>query len=275
MRRRFAKGMVVALSCLSLATAAFGGTIRLAWSPVQGSLGYRIHYGQSSGAYTEVRDVGPVTEAEVPDLEDCVEYFVAVKAYNAGGESRGFSNEVSGWSRPALGVAAPVARQQGARFTLELRGANFQPGAVVEVDNPNVRLSASTVTGCDRILLATTVEPTVEGVRPAEIGTFAVRVTNPDGTYGTLADALEVVVNPARFDVNRSDDGTHGRLDGKDTVWLARLFGGHEGGDALYDPDFDLNGDGWVDGQDVAHVASNLGRCWSGSEWTAQACEGR
>ena len=40
----------------------------------------------------------------------------------------------------------------------------------------------------------------------------------------------------------------------------------------LYDPDFDFDGDGWVDGQDLAYLASNMGRCWDGAAWTLAAC---
>ena len=100
-----------------------------------------------------------------------------------------------------------------------------------------------------------------------------VSVTNPDRTFGEKPDAFEVLINPSRFDVNRSDASTRTRLDGKDTVWMARLFGSQEP-DALYDPDFDLDGDGWVDGQDLSYLASNLGRCWSGSAWNVGACAG-
>ena len=56
-----------------------------------------------------------------------------------------------------------------------------------------------------------------------------------------------------------------------DTVWLSRLFGNDET-DPLWDPDFDFDGDGWIDGSDLAYLASNLGKCWSGTGWTAQAC---
>jgi hypothetical protein len=82
-----------------------------------------------------------------------------------------------------------------------------------------------------------------------------------------------VTINPARFDVNRTDDVTRGRIDGKDTVFLSRGFGLSES-DPNYDGDDDFDGDGWVDGQDLAYIASNLGRCWSPSSrtWSLSAC---
>ena len=122
--------------------------------------------------------------------------------------------------------------------------------------------------------VALTVEPTAQGVAPAEVGAFTLTVQNPDQVFGIRADALEIQVNPARFDVNESDAGTRDRIDGKDTVWLARLFGSRTG-DAAFDPDGDFDGDGWIDGDDLAFIASTLGRCWSGSAWTMAACANR
>ena len=56
----------------------------------------------------------------------------------------------------------------------------------------------------------------------------------------------------------------------RDTIWLSRLFAAREG-QADYYPDADFNGDGWVDGNDLAYLVSNLGRCWNGSNWSVSA----
>ena len=82
---------------------------------------------------------------------------------------------------------------------------------------------------------------------------------------------FDVLIEPSRFDVNQSDEGTAGRIDGKDTVWLARHFGSQEGG-PTYDPDYDFNGDGWIDGSELAHLGSEFGECWNGSGWSGSAC---
>ena len=255
---------------LLAATPLSAGTISLAWTPAAGASGYRVYYGASSGTYTQSQDVGASTEATVA-LADCTNWYVAVKAYNGAGESPAFSNEIAGWARPRVDASTPGARLQGSVFTLGIAGSNFRPGATVEIDNPNVHFASVDVVDCDTIQLAATVEPTASGVRAAEVGTFTVSVTNPDDTFGARADAFEVLIDPARFDVNQSDSATRDRVDGKDTVWLARLFGSPETS-VLYDPDFDLDGDGWVDGQELSYVASNLGRCWSGTAWTVESC---
>ena len=56
-------------------------------------------------------------------------------------------------------------------------------------------------------------------------------------------------------------------------MYLSRQFGMRES-NPNYDADDDFDGDGWVDGQDLAYIASNLGRCWSAStrSWTLAAC---
>ncbi len=259
------------LSLLALATVARAGTISIAWDAVPNATGYRVYYGTASRAYTQVADVGPATETTIQNLADCTTWYVAVKAYNSAGESQSFSDEVSGWPRPAITSATPAAAKQGDQVAVEIRGANFQSGASVEIDNPRVRLDSVSTVACDRIQMLMTIEPTAANVRPAAIGKFSLTVVQPDNVFGTRSNAFEVLVNPARFDINRSDETTTGRLDGKDTVWMARLFGGQEDG-PLYDPDADFNGDGWVDGDDLAHVASNLGGCWNGTGWSPAAC---
>lgn len=253
-----------------LATEAWAGTIGLAWNPSDGALGYRVHYGTAAGAYTTTVNVGNVVETELSGLPDCTTLHFAVTAYNRAGES-GYSTEVATLPRPAVSSASPRTLLQGAVGTLQLSGANFESGASVTIDNPNVFLSGLAVTSCNGIEAVVTVEPTAAAVRPAQAGRFNVRVTNPSGLTGSATPLLEVLVNPTRFDVNRSEDVTRNRIDGADVVWLARYFGFREP-DALYLPDFDFDGDGAVDGNDLALLVSDYGFCWSGKAWTIAAC---
>ena len=97
------------------------------------------------------------------------------------------------------------------------------------------------------------------------------RVRNTEGASGAAPRPFAVTINPERFDVNQSDPTTAGRLDGRDTVWIARLFGTREE-DVHYDPAFDFDGDGWIDGEELSWLGSNLGRCWDGTAWTRDAC---
>lgn len=253
---------------------SYAGSVSLAWDPVSGASGYRIYYGTSSGQYTQNVNAGNTTQATVTGLADCTNWFLAVKAYNSAGESASFSNEVVGWPRPRVTAASPNARLQGELFTIEVTGANFQPGASIEIDNPDVFLTSTSVLDCNRVQAAVTIEPTAAGVRPARIGSYSVSVINPDNVFGDRAGGFEVRINPARFDVVTQPSVTQGRLDGRDWISLNNAIPSREGTDPSYDPDLDFDGDGWIDGNELAYMrGSNIfGTCWSGTTWTIAAC---
>jgi hypothetical protein len=159
--------------------------------------------------------------------------------------------------------ATPATAIQGDQVVMDIMGANFQNGAAVDLGNPNVLLTSVTVLSCTHIQLLATVEPTAQNVRPAQIGRLDVTVSNPDSVFGTKTQGFEVLINPFRFDINRTDATTTNRIDGKDTVYLSRQFGLDES-----NPNYDADGD------DLAYIASNLGRCWSTSakNWSLSAC---
>jgi hypothetical protein len=208
---------------------------------------------------------------------------VAVKAYNGAGESESFSNEVSGWPRPEINSYTPGSAQQGEQVTVDFNGANFHTSAELIIDDnviptnaqgePLVRLEQVTVLSCNRIQALMTVEPTVRGIRAMEVGQLplALEVRNPDDVFGSRIYQLEVLFDPARADINRSDAETRNRVDGEDLVWLAHAYGSSETEDH-HNPDADLDGDGLVDGEDLAFLAARFGSCWDGSGWSEAAC---
>ena len=273
MRRRFLRTLLVIWPLATLAPLPAGaGQINVAWDPVAGASGYHVYYGINSGTY----DKNVTTAANavtISGLQDCKTYFVAVKAFNAAGESPNFSNELSGWSRPGVAFASPANAMQGDQIVMDINGANFETGAVVDLGNPQVVLTAVSVVSCNQIQLIATVEPTATGVHPAQIGRLDVTVSNPDSVFGTKSAGFEVLINPARFDVNQSDATTKNRIDGKDTVYVSRNFAVNQQ-NVNYDPDDDFDGDGWVDGDDLAYIATNFGRCWSSTtkSWSLSAC---
>ena len=265
----------ISLVCLLLLVSvvpAQAGSVDLNWMASAGASGYRVHYGPASGDYTQTFDAGNTTGTTIDGLDDCTKWHFAITAYNAIGES-GFSNEVDSFR--VIDVT-PSLVKQGEQVQLTVTGAAFDDAAaLLSVDNPNIRLENPNVT-CGSIQVMATVEPTASGVRPAQIGRYTVSVTNP-GETADKPDSFEVVINEARFDINRSDEATDGRLDGKDVVWLARIFGEcdpdtHGAGlclPTLYDPDYDFDGDGIVGGEDLGQLGSNFARCWNGSTWGA------
>ena len=264
-------GLVLAAAA-SLATPSFAGTVSVTWDATPGATGYYVYYGTSSRVYPQSVTTS-TNSATIGGLQDCTNYFIAVKAFNQAGSSPQYSNEISGWSRPGITTTTPSTAMQGEQIVMDVMGSNFQPGATVALSNPNITLASVTVLSCNQIQLIATVEPTAQSVTPARIGHLDLTVSNPDSVFGMKAQALEVLINPYRFDINQSDETTTNRIDGKDTVYLSRLFGLSKS-DPNFDVDDDFDGDGWIDGQDLAYIASNLGRCWSAStkSWSLAAC---
>jgi fibronectin type 3 domain-containing protein len=71
--------------------------VTLAWdaNPEPDIAGYILHYGRSSGSYTETMDVGKVTTNSVAELVSGATYYFVVTAYNGEGLEGDASNEVS------------------------------------------------------------------------------------------------------------------------------------------------------------------------------------
>ena len=253
----------------TFAGVATAGTISLQWDAVAAADGYRIYYSTTSQQYNPQNyyQVGRVTQATVPGLQDCTTYYLAIKAFNSGGESETYSEEISGWARPTINGTVHSIRQ-GSQIELEIQGSNFMGGVQVEVDNPNVRVDSVSSPQCDSLVIGLSVEPLNEGVRAAEIGDIRLSVVNPDQVFTERAGAIEVLLDSARFNFNRTDEATANRVDGKDLVWMAGVFGVNEN-NARYDPDYDLDGDGSIDGADLSYIVSNMGGCWSGTNWTS------
>ena len=77
---------------------AQASTVTLTWdspSDASGIAGYRVHYGTSSGSYSEVINVGNKTTATVWNLTPGQAYYFVATDYNNLGLESGPSNEVS------------------------------------------------------------------------------------------------------------------------------------------------------------------------------------
>ncbi|MBK5970789.1 MULTISPECIES: FG-GAP-like repeat-containing protein [Thiorhodovibrio] len=83
------------LFCLS-SSIVFAATYNLAWDPVDDSrvAGYRVHYGNASGTYTEVIDVGKTTQHSIGGLAGNQPFYFIVTAYDGQGNESPASNEV-------------------------------------------------------------------------------------------------------------------------------------------------------------------------------------
>lgn len=266
----------------TLAQLAPAGTMSLSWDPVVGAAGYRIYYGTTSRSYTQSVDVGGATQANLANLTDCTTYYASVKAYGGGGESPEFSNEVAGWARPVIDPHVRTA-VQGSQVVVDIDGANFDSAATVILDtdslpvdvngNPLIVVQSYSVVACDRIQALVTVEPAARGFQAAPIGALPIGLAlrNPDGVYNTGSMTLDILFDPSRADINRTQAWTQDRVDGADLATLARSWT-TELGDDDFAFDCDLDGDTRVDGGDLALLASLFGRCRSGATWSGEAC---
>jgi len=260
------------LLCFSSFSTA--GTIGLNWDSSTGATGYRVCYGDSPGNYFSppLYD-GPQTQTVISTaaLAHCTTWHFVVTAYNSAGES-GYSDPVASWPRPEVTTVSPGSALQGSQFTMTISGGSIDPTIDALIDNPNVVLEnqADLQSPCTGVELLVTVEPTAAGMRAAEIGEFTITVKNPNGLIGT--ETFEVLLNKARFDIATDVASSVGRLNDPDYRLLKALPFAQEGSPG-YVADYDLDGNGWVDGTDVSFVASNFPGCWDGVEsWKVEAC---
>jgi hypothetical protein len=274
-----------------------------------------------AGNVCQPDDAGNIScQATVPNLTDCTTWYLAVKAYDGAGRlSPAFSNEVSGWPAPRIDSLTAVSARQGTQVSMELRGANFQSGSSVEfippsgdsvvcggrngvpaqtLPNPsleNVRATAvSLIAGdCGRLQALVSVAGSIAGEQVAELGSWDAVVLDPADpqgkrVFGTRPRAFEVLIDPIRYDVNTSDEGTDGvkRLTTADTQWLLSSNASFLvnpntcGRDPRYLEVLDLDGNGMIDGDDIAYIYSSgvtdlLETCWDGTRWSVSACPSR
>jgi hypothetical protein len=267
--------LAVLLGTATHALHADAGRMALRWDPVAGAAGYRIYIGSVSEVYDRVVVLDRVTEVVLLGLPACEPSYVSIKAYNSAGESTGFSNEVVGWPQPEVeGGEVPVV-EQGGVFEVALSGANFADGTELIFEaadfegHPLLQVETLDVVSCGEMAALLAVEPAAPGFRAMEVGRHSFRIVSPEGVIGV--GTIDVELKQQRLDINRSDATTRDRVDGKDLVWLAYSHGTDEG-EQRYNPDADLNGDGEIDGEDLAYLASGFGGCWTGTGWRPDAC---
>ena len=87
----------ILLAGILFSVMARAETVTLAWDPNSESdlAGYRLHYGTASRNYTQIIDVGNVTQYAITNLFPGQTYYFAATAYNTAGSESGYSAEVS------------------------------------------------------------------------------------------------------------------------------------------------------------------------------------
>lgn len=96
------------------ASAQVSSSVTLAWNPSADPnlAGYRVYQGVASHTYTNVVQVGALTNATLSALTQGATYFFAVTAYDNVGLESAFSNEIT-YSVPTNSVAQPLADSDG------------------------------------------------------------------------------------------------------------------------------------------------------------------
>ena len=116
--------LYVSLLCSPTQAATTDMTLQLFWnapttnrdgSPLQDLAGYKLYYGESSGNYTASIDVGKPTTYTLQGLEVGHTYYIAVSAYDTGGNESALSAEltiVMTSTGPQEQVNTPPVRRQ-------------------------------------------------------------------------------------------------------------------------------------------------------------------
>lgn len=267
----FAGALAVAVVSPGSATA---GSLALAWDAVAdpGVVGYRLYYGTTAGSYSNSVDVGARTSYTLSNLQDCRTYYVAVKAVDSGGNvSAAFSNEIVGMPAPVITSITPSSGLQGASgLNVTINGANFDTqahpdfvllNAIEQIVGPDITVGGYGSVSCNQIIASISIAPAAwvnDSTRPRLVAVVNQPRQGSDGSgiIGFASDPFRV-----RFDDRRADIDSSGRVMDRDFLFWRNAFGSAHGvppapPDPNYSATVDLNGDGVVDGVDLALLVS-------------------
>ncbi|WP_173218558.1 S-layer homology domain-containing protein [Paenibacillus alba] len=170
------------------------GQVTLMWTGVQGAVTYSVYQGTASGSYglTSIATVSGATYSYTATrLTNGMTYYFAVKASNAGGNSR-YSNEVSTTPKAAI----PGASNNANLSSLAISGVALSPS----FDPITIFYTASVVNGVTSV----TVTPTVSD------GNATMKVNGTVVSSGQTSGAISLNVgsNPITVAVTAQDGKT-------------------------------------------------------------------
>jgi len=116
-----------------------GQSATLAWNPSLSTnvAGYKIYYGGASEVYTNIINVGNVTNATIFGLTAGATYYFALTAYDSLANQSGFSTEVSGSSNqgsqvtPATQLGLKTGPAPAGTFTVTVIGPIGQTNEIL------------------------------------------------------------------------------------------------------------------------------------------------
>lgn len=95
-KRNFFIGMLALAVVFVFVDRVSAGKVTVAWDPIPDPAvaGYKLYIGFASRTYTPARDVGTATICTLTDVQEGVNYFMAVTAYDVNGMESSFSEEL-------------------------------------------------------------------------------------------------------------------------------------------------------------------------------------
>lgn len=107
----------------AIAVEPAGQSISLAWEASSGPdiAGYNIYYGGTSGSYTNMVNVGNVTNAAIYGLVAGATYFFAATTYDFFGNESDYSNETS-YTVPTTTASVQIRGAADGQFILTVAG---------------------------------------------------------------------------------------------------------------------------------------------------------
>ncbi len=175
------------VALLLFAAKALPANVTLAWdrSGDPDAAGYRLHWGQASGNYSQSRDVGDVTTYTLTDRQNESTYYFAVTAYDATQtRESAYSNEVSYTTPAALSADFTAAPTTGVAPLV----VTFSDVSAGDVTSQSWDFGdGSTATG----------ETTVKTYPNPGVYTVQLTVTDPNGSNTiTKSDLIAVAAPP-------------------------------------------------------------------------------
>lgn len=236
---------------LAGAGSAPAGELSLAWARSHDDVtaGYLVEVLDTTGTLVDTLDAKDKTRATVTGLADGTLYRFRIRPYDQWGHNAKVpSAEIVTMAAPRIDMLSRWD-DAGGTATLELLGANFAPGARVVARRTGLVVGETTV---------------------VDTGRLQAVVKNPGGVSPMAEDFL--VVNPVRrseeyLDAHPelTDIDQDGAVAEADAQLVARAFGAAgrvevraAAAGAGPRPELDVNGDGLIDGEDVAAVRARM-----------------
>ncbi|WP_052410097.1 cadherin-like beta sandwich domain-containing protein [Paenibacillus durus] len=186
------------------------GHVQLAWSPVDGSTGYKIYQSLTSGTYgPEAATVtGSTYDFDVTGLTNGTTSYFVIKATNPGGDSAA-SNEVSATPRTVPAAPTDVSAIAGnSQATVSFTAPSNNGGSPI--------IGYEVIASPGNIIAEGTSSPiTVTGLSNGTAYTFTVKAVNSAGKSAGSAVSNVIIPGPSSNagDGNGNDSGTRGNED--------------------------------------------------------------